>query len=379
MTTRWLPLSCGVALIPSAPLALAQEEPGSALAGEESTQLDPSERAVVVLYEPLALTDGLRQLVRKAVTSELSEIRVRVEWVAATPASDLKEAVAEAKGWAQRRNAAAVVWLEVSERGWRVFLFEPRGPHLRQRRIGIESSEAASEELAVVLRSALTAIVEGIEAGMSEVVLETTPPTSETPTESTGNDFAHFRHAVSERAWLALGGGYTGSSYSGDGPWDNGGFLVLQIRPERGPVFLALSYAVLAPAVVDGEVSGAKVQTRLRRRPAELFAGVEFGRGALRWGPELGVVVDAVRRESMGAEEPLRVTTASSRWQLAGSSRVRGTWYVVEGVAVSSSLGADFWVTPVRYVVDVEGSSVPVLRQAPIRPRLELGVFVPLW
>lgn len=375
----WLALSCGVALSSSAPLALAQQETSNAFAGEASSEPAHSERAVVILYEPLELEDGLRQRVREAVTSELSELRVRVEWAAAAPASDLTEAVAEAKGWAQSQGAAAVVWLEVSERGWRLFLFEPRGPHLRQRRIGAASSEAATEELAVVLRSALTAIVEGIEAGMSEVVLEMAPHKPEPLAEAAGIDSTQPDPSVPGRALLALGGAYTGSFYTSEGPWENGGSLVLQFRPERGSVFLGLSYAVLSPRVIEREVSGAKVQTRIRRRPAELFAGVELGSGALRWGPELGVVADFVRRESLGAEAPFLATTTSSRWQIAGSARVRGTWFLVEGVGVSSSLGADFLVAPVRHVVDVEGSSILLLRQAPIRPRLEMGVFVQLW
>lgn len=377
--TGWLAFSCGIALGLSAPWALAQPEPSNALTGEAPIEPARSERAVVVLYEPLELEDGLRQRVRRAVTSELSELRVRVEWVAAAPVSDLTEAVVEARGWARSQGAAAVVWLEVSERGWRVFLFEPRGPHLRQRRIGAASSEAATEELAVVLRSALTAIVEGIEAGMSEVVLETAPPKPEPSTEAAGIDATYLSPSVPRQTLLALGGVYTGSAYTDEGPWENGGALVLQLRPERGSVFLALSHGVLSPLVIDREVSGARVRTRVRRRPTELFAGVELGKDALRWGPEVGVVADFVRRESLGAEAPFLATTTSSRWQIAGSARVRGTWFLVEGVGVSSSLGADFLVAPVRHVVDVEGSSVLLLRQAPIRPRLEMGVFVQLW
>lgn len=153
----------------------------------------------------------------------------------------------------------------------------------------------------------------------------------------------------------------------------------MQLRPGRGAAYVAVGYTASTPLVVSRDVAGASVRTRIRRRPAEVFSGVEAGDGALRWGLEAGLVADLVERESLSAEAPFLGTETSERWQMAAGARLRVTWLFAEGVGLSSSVGADFLLDPVRHVAEVEGNAVVLLQQTPIRPRLELGAFVRLW
>ena len=340
-----------LALLVSAPLAHAQD---TARASRNSVVLlgakNPADAA--------ALWSSAR-----AQLSDLDVQTIEEEGGGAT----LEDSARRARLAAERHGALAVVWLDGEEGVVRVFLFEAKGRRVRARRVLVSgTAEAAAEEVGVVIRSAVSALLEGAEVSMQEidVAVESPPPPRERPAEAPPPAPA----AGPERLRVLVG--YLGTLYSLDAAWQNGLAASASLRLFDSPWFVELGYGFLPPL----SLSAPGVKSELERHPVELGLGLELGIGRLRVATEALLLVDFVSRRTTRAEEPLARAPSESRILYAGSLRLRGGLPLGAGFGIYTAFGAEFLMNRFDHVVRSSDSEEPSITQLAARPRVDAGL-----
>jgi hypothetical protein len=297
-----------------------------------------------------------------AQLSDLDVERIEAEAGAAT----LEDSARMARVEAERHGALAVVWLESDAGVVTVFLLEAKRGRLRARRVLVSgTAEAAAEEVGVVIRSAISALLEGIEVSMPEIAVphEPTPPAPEQPAPPPAPPASRPEH-------LRLLAGYLGTLYSLDAAWQNGVAASAALRLFDSPWFFELGYAFLPPL----ELSAPGVKSSLRRHPVEAGVGLELGIGRFRVATEALFIADFVSRRTTRADEPLARAPSESRTLFAGSLRLRGALPLGSGFAFYAAFGAEFLLNRFDHVVRGSESPEPSITQLAARPRVDAGL-----
>jgi hypothetical protein len=300
---------------------------------------------------------------RAAAAGQLTELGINVLEVPQLPSVPN---VRLARQVSKELGPIAVVWLERASRGLTLYFYEPVGPRLYARRLEEFETPAATEALAIMLRSAVVALREGGAVAMPELPLpEPAPePKQAIPT-------APAPSGTPRRSTLGAAAGYAGSWYARKTAVQHGLALSSQLRPGQGPWFLGVSYTHFA--ALDIEQQG--VLTRLRRHAAEAFLGAEL-RVAPFWFVAQGAFVgDLVHRTTASAAAPFVGTSPSQRWSWALSTRLGCALPLSSAWDVYVNVGADFLLSRFEHVViGAEGSAEAVVSPLPTRPRMELGL-----
>jgi hypothetical protein len=284
--------------------------------------------------------------------------------------STLEGSARRARLEAERHRALAVVWFDTDDGVVTVFLFEPRGRRLRARRVLVSgTAEAAAEEVGVVVRSAISALLEGAEVSMPEIPVPSAPaPPPPAPR-------APPALPAPAREHLRLSAGYLGTLYSLDAAWQNGAAASLSLHPGDSPWFLELGYGFLPPL----ELSAPGVRSELRRHPSEIGLGLELGIGRFRVATEALFIVDFISRRTTRADEPLARAPTETRTLYAGSLRLRGALPLGAGFAVYAAFGAEFLLNRFDHVVRGSDSPEPSITQLAARPRVDAGLSYALF
>jgi hypothetical protein len=313
-----------------------------------------------------------------AVKGQVAELGLGIVGLDAAGTSDLRQVLDKAAVLSKLHQALAVFWFGGTEQALVIYLYEPSGPRLRTRRMLVSGVQAAAaEEIAVVIRSAASALLEGSEVAMTEVQLpppsppramaqpkampRPPPPTARTP-------------LASKKPSLRLALAYLGTMYAAKTPWQSGAGLSVSLRPAGSPWFLGAGYGYFPPF----DTGDTSASVRISRHPAELFAGLEFQHRDFTLATEAGVVSDYVERRTERTEGSLDSTPAKARWLWAASTRLRAGWMPSSRWCMFGSVGADFMLNRFDYVVRTPASEA-VLSPLPARPRLEAGLMIGIW
>lgn len=299
--------------------------------------------------------------------AQLSDVDVEtIEEVA--EGATLEDSAKAARSLSERHGAFAVVWLDSGDGVVTVFLFESKGRRLRARRVLVSgSAEAAAEEVGVVIRSAVSALLEGAEVSMPEIPV---PVAAEVKPVSPPAPAPAPAPASQEEARLRLSAGYLGTLYSLDAAWQHGVAASVTLRPFEIPWFIELGYGFLPPL----ELSAAGVRSELERHPCELGVGLELGLGRFRIATEALFIVDFTTRRTTRADEPLARAPSESRTLYAGSLRLRGALPLAGGLAAYAAFGAEFLLNRFDHVVRSADSPEPSITQLAARPRADIGL-----
>jgi hypothetical protein len=347
------------------------------LLGTEATARAAERRAVFL--ESAQNAHPSLDSVLEATRAPLAELGVELA-VAPRPAgANLGTTAEAAKALARSQQAVAVVWLDTERAGatWSVlYFFDAARSRLLTRRVAVSASEsAAAEEVAVVLRSAIGALLEGQEVLMTEVPVpevKKEPPTTKLVKPRPVAPPPARPHAPE---MLGLGLSYVGSIFNEGASWQSGARVSLSVRPFRSRWRFAAAYEFL-PAL---DASAPGITTQVTRHPSEVTVARDLFTGTLRLAPELGVIADAVHRRTEFVEAPLVATEPSTRWLWAVSMRFRGTWSVATRVSLLAALGADFVLNPFEQVAAEGAREASVSTLLAVRPRAEAGFLLNLW
>jgi hypothetical protein len=261
--------------------------------------------------------------------------------------------------------ALAFVWLGRVGVVVAVHFFESAGAALRQRRLALRGTDAASlEEVALVVRSAVSALLERLEDQEEpEAPVEQKPSPrhvvekkfTPAPQVRTQNEPAPF--------WLGLG--WVGQSYSADLPFSHGAHLEVGYRPTRGNFGFAIGYQFLPSQTAhDGHVA-----VTLRRHPLEALLSWKTSDWQ-RWlfvGAEAGAMLDVSRRVALVSTAELESEPDATRLSWALSGRAFFGVRLGERMVLKGLGGADLLAQ--RVVVEL-GDGQALLTPHRIRPRL---------
>lgn len=333
--------------------------------------LAESTRVVLVLTAAEGSAQPLDAHLSGALRGQLQELQVEV-LVVRRPDEPLADTARRARQLARAEQALGVIWLAFPAQGLSVFLYDSTG-HLYARNLEPDGSAVSqSEAIAIILRSAIAALLEGHAVGMTEVPL---PSPASRPVEP-----AAPRQAVpappADARYLHAGLSYVGTLYARETSWQNGAALTLAGAPTRWPLFFGVDYTFLPPI----EFAANGVETRLQRHPIEALVGLRLRLGSVFFNVQGALSADYLARTTLAASAGLVPTPATGRWLWALSSRLGLAVPVSPWISGVFNVGADFLLNPFDQVAQTTTDSdklvgAPLL----VRPRIELGATISLW
>jgi hypothetical protein len=329
-------------------------------------------RVVLVLPEARTPAEPLDTHLQGALRGQLRELDVEVG-VVRRAEEPLANAAQRAQSIAQAEHALGVIWLELRPDRLSVFLYDSSG-HLYARDVTPDGSTVSqSEAIAIILRSAIAAMLEGDAVSMTEVQL---PPRSPGPAVAPAAPVGPPTAPTIDRAYLHAGVSYVGSLFARRTAWQHGAALVLRAAPTDSPWFFGLDYAYFPP--VELEAGG--VRTRVQRHPLEVLGGLRLRVAALYFNVEGALSADYTVRTTEQVSAGLVPAEARGRWLWAASSRLGVTVPISRRVYGVLNVGAEFLLNPFHQVV-AETKIVNEVVASPllVRPRLELGALISVW
>ena len=334
-------------------LATSLARMAPAHAEQATPAVAPSSKPIVVLAGGDAMAAQLRELAVEVVAAE------------AMGKLTLASQAFRAAELARAHSALGTVWFGTDDRAQlRVYVYDAKHRQLTSRTLS-RSDAAVREEVAVVLRSAISALIAG-EATALDVV--TIPPPAPAPAPSPPRP-----RRAEHRVHVLAGLGYAGTTYA-SGTFQHGAQLLVAAR---------LTSRVLVGA--DGvwgqaaKLSGAGAEAVLDRYPVELFAGYGFADNPrFHAYVEAALQLELVRRTTRITDPRLQPEPVRDRFRFAVSPRLRSVFEPTKSWLVYAAFGAD--ITTDRFDYVVQSASGPVrLTPRSVRPRLEAGVVFRLW
>ncbi len=335
---------------------------------EVAPQQPAAQSRVVVLIQS-ASPDALELDFLPNLRWQLAELELTLSEKRAPVVHQLIDTVSEAQQVSRTSETFLVAWITREQNHANVYLYDPKGPHLYAREVAVsESPAAASEELALILRSAIQARLDGGDVAMAEialpkpVVVPPAPPAPVTPLPQ--RQVVTF---VREPQWAAALSAVLTHPMS-EASWQGG--LLLRLWARVKPVRFGLSYSVFPDLVVSTEQSKFSVQ----RHPAEAFVGYRLSSGELNIIVESAFSADPIRRETTFSQVPLSGQEPRWRWLWAVSGRLRFETHLGSSLWFTTAAGAEFPLNPYSFELSVADQQQRIAKILPVRPIVEVGL-----
>ncbi len=372
--------------------------------------------SMVVFVDDAPATQGRSAAVLAAIRAELVDLDVAVRIISATGPPDVRarmERVAGEKSAGGRTLGA--LWLDLATPDLLLFIANADGTRVLIRRIRVVKGAegAAIEEMGIVVRSTVSALLEGRAIGMEGAAStptplpqpaaqpapppsvlpgasasEATPPVARPVPDATfaprpaapsarsvgAPPLAPTRSEAASLGRLRASIDYVGTVFTSPGSWQSGLLLGARyVTSFRG--YVGAGYTLFPTAAVtgaDGVVLG------LQERPIDAVLGYErLVVPRVRLGGEVVLVADVATRSSQAVPSGFHSTPDATRALWAASPRLRGELRAFAGMWVGAGVGADVGLGNFAYVVSPDTGAV--VRPLPVRPRVELGVTVDLF
>lgn len=340
---------------------------------------EPDRRVVLLLANG---DEARRETLVGAIRAQLGDLPVGIVVERAEGSTEkLRDRLDLAAGACKKHAAMGAFFLEAElADDLIVYLVEPEAKRALVRRIkktqGAE--QAGVEELSLVVRSTVGALLEGREIGMEqgpELAPKPAPkpaPVPAAPPPAPPRDAPAPRPRDQSRA--RLDAHYAGESYAPEVGWQNGLGVELSASMD-GLLFFGLGYVASAP--VEAERDAARV--RIGRYPVRAFAGYEIPLDRLRFVGQLGLIGELDRRSTTKTAGGVAPTESDDQLGWAVSPRVGVRYDVGQRTSVGLTVGADVFLNVSEYVVDLPSGRETLLTPYRVRPRAALGIAVDLW
>jgi hypothetical protein len=280
--------------------------------------------------------------------------------------------VTEAEQETKSSEALLVAWIAHEQAGMVVYLYDPRGPHLHARAVAVsESPAAASEELALIVSSAILARLEGEDFAMDEVALpKPAVPVPPPPRPAPPRPLPIPQEP--REPWGAAGLGAVGTKPLSHANWQIG--LDLRAWGRVRPLRFGLGYSLYRGLTVSSELAKIIVY----RHPIDAWIGLEVWTGKINVLTEAAFTVDPIQRDTLATSAPLASQAPNWRWLWAVSGRVRGEAEVAASLWVTAAVGAEIPLNPFTFEIAIAEQHQPIARILPVRPTADLGLIL-LW
>ncbi len=296
-----------------------------------------------------------------AVEGQLRELALLVVAVPAIDDQALASQAFRAAELARQHDAVGTVWFrEGDDRQLRVFVYDAKHRQVTSRLLA-GADTAAKEEVAVVLRSAILALMAGQATALEQVTLRPAPaaPAVLMP-----------KLQPPKKQRLLAGLAYVATSYAA-GTFQHG-LQLLAAGEVTSRALLGLQFTWFE----QSRLTGAGASAQLQRFPLELFLGYAFVEShQLRVFAENGFQLEVVRRTASITDARLEATPPQSRVRFALAPRLRAAFEAASSLLGFAALGADITTDRYDYVVHSSGGSVRLATRN-LRPRLDAGLAV---
>ena len=301
---------------------------------------------------------------------QLNELNLTLIETTAPAFFQLLDYVQEAERVTKVSNALLAAFVTQKSGSTKIYLYDPKGPHLYARDVAVsESPAAASEELALILRSAIQARLDGGALAMAEIELPKPPAVSQPVTRPRSPTVPpRLPEPVSASKAIELGA--VASHPINHSNWQVG--LLLRLWATVRPLRLGLGYSVFPGLGASSD----KAEIAVYRHPIEAFAGIELLRARLNVLAESAILADPIRRVTTSASEPLTGEGPNWRWLWTVSERLRFESQLEAPLWVSLAAGAEIPLNPYAFEVAIAEQKQTVAKILPVRPSLELGLVL---
>jgi hypothetical protein len=342
-------------------------------ADPETDSRTASEQSGTVILM-LGQRDLAGEALTAAVRSQLADLPVTFSSVSEPLPRDVGARMMLARRVASEHDGRAVFWLEPDESGAVLFFMGPPFEGLYSRRLdsGDVRNSVIDEEVAVIVRSTVVALLHDSEVDMARV--EVPPPaepashppatSSRSPSEKRSTPPA----AAPERLRVVVG--YVGSSFSADAAFQHGAAFGLAVLPWKS-LIIGGRYTLALPVSVDTD----EASLRIFRHPGELSAGLGLPLDAFTLEPELAALIDYRTRSTTAASEGFDKRAQESQFAFGASARLRATARLLPAFSMFAAGGADFYAPRTEYVV-LKPARETVLTTNAVMPRLEAGLIL---
>jgi hypothetical protein len=341
-------------------------QPISSTAWAQDVDSD-SDRVVFVLHESSPAASVLR--IFDGLQGQLGELELDIDAVHLARPEKLDGQARQAAEVAGQRGANAVFWFASRGRNVRVYALHVPSGRVFARDLELSGdSTLKCEKLAVVLRAAIPAVLQG-EPELGEPLLVVGPEPDGAEPEPEASAVARAQESFSARdtrPHLRLAIEYSGALVA-ENAWQSGVLGEVMVDVE-GWVRAGLSAGYSAPTTLDGAeadaaVSGVPIAARI---------GVWHRIGWATVGLEAGALAEAWHRRSIVRADTLEPTAPSTTWRLGGTLGARFE-VPISSMVVLFVLGEAQWL-PSPHTLSVKSEQgVQRLPTHELRPRLALG------
>ena len=274
------------------------------------------DRVVFVLHDRSPAAGVLRAF--DTMRGQLGELELDISAVHAPRLDAISAQARRAAQIAEPRRATAVFWFERRAGGsLRVYALHVPSGRVFARDVALaHDATVQREQLAVVLRAAIQAVLEGGD-DLGEPLLvvppeptvrqsRALPPPSPVPeVAAVGGD--------DEPARLRAAMGYAGSAVAPEASWQSGLSCELLLDAE-GWLRVSLGVGYAAPTTIEGNGADAIV-TRI---PIVARLGVAQSIGRVAVGLEVGPLLEGWHRRTVVRTDALETTASTTHWRLGG-------------------------------------------------------------
>ncbi|HEX6765255.1 MAG TPA: hypothetical protein VF103_07245, partial [Polyangiaceae bacterium] len=352
-------------LVASSPSARAEAPHGTKVTVEQLN-------TVVFLTDE---SDAATSAVTPAVRAQLSDLPVTLVPVSETLPGDLGARMRVAARVAEERGGQAVFWLEVEASGSVLYFMGQPYNELLSRRLGEAGARGAAidEEVAVIVRSTVVALLQNEKVDMARVE-PPSPPALDRPVASARHreepppepKKASAPPPPPER--FRISAGYVGTSFAEASGWQHGATFGIAGFPWKR-LLVGARYSVLLPVAVDTD----EASLRIYRHPVEVSVGWSLDFAPVYIEPEVAGLFDYRTRSTTATSSDVEKTPDSAQAAFGASPRVRAVFRLFPALSLFATAGVDFYAPQVSYLVR-DPAKHELLRSRSILPRVEGGL-----
>jgi hypothetical protein len=314
-----------------------------------------------------------RDAMGSAVRAQLTDLGVALVQGEMGTDRDLRARMNMARVIGEENKALGVFWLERDPAV--LYFIAPPFEKLLSRGIGSSETEpsAIEEEVSVIVRSTVVALLQGEEVAMAAVEVPPPPQPKKEPAPVQPPPPPRARPAPRRLERLRVEAAYVGTSFAPSAPLQNGAGLGLVALPVSG-LLVGARYTAVFPI----EVRGDEVSLEINRHPAELSLGWELSVARLRLQAEIAGLVDYVTRSTATTSGGFQPQPDAEHLAFGVSPRLRALFAIFPVVYLFAGAGADVYSPRMAYVVE-SPTRQEILRSRLAQPWFAAGAAVRIW
>lgn len=314
-----------------------------------------------------------------AIRAQLGDLPVAVVLESGEVPSGLRERLDYAATACKKHDAVGAFFVEAErEDDLLLYLIEPAAKRALVRRVKktAGAEQAGVEEMSIIVRSTVGALLEGREIGM-EAGPEIAPPPKKPPPPAPAPPKKPPPPPPPEpppEGVARLAAHYAGEAYAPEATWRSGLGVELSGSPD-GQLFFGLGYVALSPIEVETE----SARVRVARYPLRAFVSFEIPVARFRFGGQMGVIGELDRRSTTKTGAGVMPTDSADTLSWALSPRVTARYQVWSRTHLWAGVGLDVFLSNSEYVAELPGRREALLSPYRTRAHASLGLSVDLW